>query len=194
MFLTETDFINAKLMAEGAMNESDIIKYILNNDISSPQKKKMQEGERYYNGEQDILQKDFRQGRILETEETGEEHNRVFQNYNRSNHKNVNAFLKILVDQKTAYLVSREPTISVRGAEQNKDLKDYETILCDFADDTFNEVLQDFVTGASNKGFESIHVYYDEKGQLQYQVVPANEVIPIYDTENEKELLEVIRY
>ena len=35
MFLTETDFINAKLMAEGAMNESDIIKYILNNDISS---------------------------------------------------------------------------------------------------------------------------------------------------------------
>ena len=26
MFLTETDFINAKLMAEGAMNESDIIK------------------------------------------------------------------------------------------------------------------------------------------------------------------------
>ena len=176
------------------MNESDIIKYILNNDISSPQKKKMQEGERYYNGEQDILQKDFRQGRILETEETGEEHSRVFQNYNRSNHKNVNAFLKILVDQKTAYLVSREPTISVIGAEQNKDLKDYETILCDFADDTFNEVLQDFVTGASNKGFESIHVYYDEKGQLQYQVVPANEVIPIYDTENEKELLEVIRY
>ena len=56
MFLTETDFINAKLMAEGAMNESDIIKYILNNDISSPQKKKMQEGERYYIGEQDILQ------------------------------------------------------------------------------------------------------------------------------------------
>lgn len=194
MFLTETDFINAKLMAEGAMNESDIIKYILNNDISSPQKKKMQEGERYYNGEQDILQKDFRQGRILETEETGEEHSRVFQNYNRSNHKNVNAFLKILVDQKTAYLVSREPTISVLGAEQSKDLKDYETILCDFADDTFNEVLQDFVTGASNKGFESIHVYYDEKGCLQYQVVPANEVIPIYDTENEKELLEVIRY
>ena len=39
MYYTEMDLINAKLSAMGAMNESEIIKYILNEDINSRQKK-----------------------------------------------------------------------------------------------------------------------------------------------------------
>lgn len=195
MFLTATDMINAKLIAEGALNESDILKYIINHDINSTQKKNMQLGERYYNGEHDVLQKDFTSSRILENDEiTGEQHYKLFRNINRSNHKNINAFLKILVDQKTAYLVSKEPTIRVAGAEDNAEKKAYERVLCDFSDDTFNEILQDLVTGASNKGFETIHIYYDTNGKLDYCIVPANEIIAIYDTNNQKELQEVIRY
>ena len=182
-------------MAEGALNESDILKYIINDDISSAQKKNMQKGERYYNGEHDVLQKDFRISKILETDEqTEKEICKPFQNVNRSNHKNVNAFLKILVDQKTAYLVSKEPTIRIAGAEESTQKKAYEKILCDFADDSFNEVLQDLVTGASCKGFEALHIYYDNNGDLQYCIVPANEIIAVYDTSNQNELLEVIRY
>ncbi len=182
-------------MAEGALNESDILKYIINDDIDSVQKKNMQKGERYYNGEHDVLQKDFRISKILETDEqTEKEICKPFQNVNRSNHKNVNAFLKILVDQKTAYLVSKEPTIKVSGAEENTEQKAYEKMLCEFADDNFNEVLQDLVTGASCKGFEVLHIYYDDNGELQYCIVPANEIIAIYDTNNQNELLEVIRY
>ncbi len=195
LFLTQTDLINAKLMAEGICNESDILKYIIHDDIESEQKKNMQKGERYYNGEHDILQKDFRISKLLETdEETEKEICKPFQNVNRSNHKNSNAFLKILVDQKAAYLVSREPTIKVAGAEENTQKKAYEKMLCEFADDSFNEVLQDLATGASCKGFEALHIYYDSKGVLQYCIVPANEIIAIYDTNNQKELLEVIRY
>lgn len=182
-------------MAEGALNESDILKYIINDDIDSVQKKNMQKGERYYNGEHDVLQKDFRISKILETDEqTEKEICKPFQNVNRSNHKNINAFLKILVDQKTAYLVSKEPTIKVSGAEESTQKKAYEKMLCEFADDNFNEVLQDLVTGASCKGFEVLHIYYDDNGELQYCIVPANEIIAIYDTNNQKELLEVIRY
>lgn len=193
LFLTQTDLINAKLMAEGICNESDILKYIIHDDIESEQKKNMQKGERYYNGEHDILQKDFRISKLLETdEETEKEICKPFQNVNRSNHKNSNAFLKILVDQKVAYLVSREPTIKVAGAEENTQKKAYEKMLCEFADDSFNEVLQDLATGASCKGFEALHIYYDSKGVLQYCIVPANEIIAIYDTNNQKELLEVI--
>ena len=59
-------------MAEGALNESDILKYIINDDIDSVQKKNMQKGERYYNGEHDVLQKDFRISKILETDEQTE--------------------------------------------------------------------------------------------------------------------------
>ena len=67
-----------------------------------------------------MLQKDFRISKILETDEqTEKEICKPFQNVNRSNHKNINAFLKILVDQKTAYLVSKEPTIKVSGAEES---------------------------------------------------------------------------
>ncbi len=197
MFLTQTDLINAKLLAEGALNESDILKYIINDDIDSQQKKNMQKGERYYNGEHDVLQKDFTSSKLLEAEKKEgivQQKFTTFRNINRSNHKNINAFLKILVDQKTAYLVSKEPTIKVSGAEESTQKKAYEKILCEFADDNFNEVLQDLVTGASCKGFEVLHIYYDDNGELQYCIVPANEIIAIYDTNNQKELLEVIRY
>ena len=197
LFLTQTDLINAKLLAEGALNESDILKYIINDDIDSQQKKNMQKGERYYNGEHDVLQKDFTSSKLLEAEKKEgvvQQKFTTFRNINRSNHKNINAFLKILVDQKTAYLVSKEPTIKVSGAEENTEQKAYEKMLCEFANDNFNEVLQDLVTGASCKGFEVLHIYYDDNGELQYCIVPANEIIAIYDTNNQKELLEVIRY
>ncbi len=39
------------------MNESEIIKYILNEDIGSPQKKAMNDGVRYYNGQHDVFRK-----------------------------------------------------------------------------------------------------------------------------------------
>jgi len=184
-------------MAEGALNESDILKYIINDDIDSVQKKNMQKGEMYYNGEHDVLQKDFTSSKLLEAEKKEgvvQQKFTTFRNINRSNHKNINAFLKILVDQKTAYLVSKEPTIKVSGAEESTQKKAYEKMLCEFADDNFNEVLQDLVTGASCKGFEVLHIYYDDNGELQYCIVPANEIIAIYDTNNQKELLEVIRY
>ena len=57
--LTLTDLINARISAAGAQNESDIIRYILKDDLNSPQKKNMADGERYYAAEQDVLQKNF---------------------------------------------------------------------------------------------------------------------------------------
>ena len=38
------DFLNAKITAEGRMNESDIIRYILEEDSQSPQKIAMIKG------------------------------------------------------------------------------------------------------------------------------------------------------
>ena len=54
--------------------------------------------------------------------------------------------------------------------------------------------MQELVIGASNKGFETLHVYYDEKGKLKFNVVPAEEVIHIYDSRYENELEQLIRY
>lgn len=197
MYLTDMDFLNAKITAEGRMNESDIIRYILEEDSQSPQKIAMIKGENYYNAKHDSILKDYNKTEVSETEFIdGEEREvrKIFKNPNRSNHHNVDPFHKLLVDQKVSYIVGKEPTITVKGSENDKTLKEYENIITDFADEKFNETIQDIVRGASNKGFEALHIYYDEYGNLKYCVIPADEIIPIYDTRYQEELVEVIRY
>ena len=70
------------------MNESDIIRYILNEDQDSLQKRNMCTGARYYVGEHDTLLKQYNTTVLEETEESesGEEREvkRRFSNPNRS--------------------------------------------------------------------------------------------------------------
>ncbi|MGE4214133.1 MAG: phage portal protein [Anaerotignaceae bacterium] len=197
MLLTETDLINMKITAEAGLNNSTIVRDLIQDDVTSDLKKVMERGEKYYVGEHDIFEKDFQKTYISETSTVDgveTETIELFKNRNRSNHHNVNSFHSILVDQKAAYLVGREPTISVSGAEKDTNLKAYEDIITGVADEELNETLSDLVIGASNKGTEYIHFYYDAEFKLKYCIVPANEVIPIYDTEHQTELIELVRY
>lgn len=189
MFITEMELLQARLAAGKRLNDSHILKEILQEDRSSERKRRMAEGERYYRGEHDSLQKDFRRSPISETKENGEEEMRMFFNPNRSNHHCVHPFHHTLVAQKTAYLVGREPTISVRNGDRA-----FEEMLTELADEHFNGVLQSWLTGAANKGVEYLHVYYDGEGNFRYCIVPAEEIIAIYDEEYQQELREVIRY
>ena len=189
MFITEMELLQARLAAGKRLNDSHILKEILQEDRSSEKKRRMAEGERYYRGEHDSLQKDFRRSPISETKENGEEEMRMFFNPNRSNHHCVHPFHHTLVAQKTAYLVGREPTISVRNGDRA-----FEEMLTELADEHFNGVLQSWLTGAANKGVEYLHVYYDGEGNFRYCIVPAEEIIAIYDEEYQQELREVIRY
>lgn len=194
MFLTETDLINLKLTAEKAVGESDMIKNLIQDDIASVQKKLIQQGEKYYVGEHDIYNVKFNECTISETDDQENEQLKRFSNPNRSNHHNVNPFHRILVDQKVAYLLGREPSITVDGATDNSELKEYEKFLSEFCDEYFDEVLQELAIGASNKGFEVLHVYYNTNGEFKYCIVPAEETILIYDTEYQTELEQVVRY
>lgn len=189
MFITEMELLQARLAAGKRLNDSHILKEILQEDRSSERKRRMAEGERYYRGEHDSLQKDFRRSPISETKENGEEELRMFFNPNRSNHHCVHPFHHTLVAQKTAYLVGREPTISVRNGDRA-----FEEMLTELADEHFNGMLQSWLTGAANKGVEYLHVYYDGEGNFRYCIVPAEEIIAIYDEEYQQELREVIRY
>ena len=195
--MTETDLINMRITAEAGLNNSSIIKTLIDEDVLSRKKEKMAEGERYYVGEHDILNKDFRNSYLSSTVESPEgterERHEIFRNPNRSNQHNVNAFHAILVDQKAAYLVGRPPTVTVNGAERSPKLRQFEDIISSAAKEEFNEVFYNMVVGASNKGTEFLHFYYDG-GDLKYTIVPSEEIIPVYDTEYEKDLIEVIRY
>ena len=197
MYISDISLLNAKLSAAGTINESDIIKYILDEDINGLQKKAMYEGERYYNADHDSLKKDYRVTEVSETEETDgyeKESLREFKNPNRSNHHNVHPFHKLLIDQKVSYMVGREPTVSVKGSENDESLTEYAKLVSQKADEIFDETIQDLVRGASNKGYEVLHFYYDDDGELNYCIVPAEEVVLIYDSQYQKKLEQVIRY
>ncbi len=189
MFITEMELLKARLAAGKRLNDSHILKGIIQDDRSSEKKKRMEEGERYYCGEHDILQKDFRRSPVSETGKDGEEKMQMFFNPNRSNHHCVNPFHHTLVAQKAAYLVGREPTITVKGGN-----REFEKALAEMADENFNGMLQKWIVGAANKGVEYLHVYYDEEGEFRYCIVPAEEIIVVYDEVYQQDIREVIRY
>lgn len=189
MFITEMELLKARLEAGKCLNDSHVLKEIIQEDRNSDRKKRMEEGERYYRGEHDILQKDFRRSPVSETGKNGEESIQMFFNPNRSNHHCVNPFHHTLVAQKTAYLVGREPTITAKGGDSA-----FAKALAEIADENFNGILQKWLTGAANKGVEYLHVYYDEEGVFRYCIVPAEEVIMVYDEVYQQDIKEVIRY
>ena len=189
MYLSEMELLKARLSAMGRLSESRVLEEILLSDENSEEKKKMREGERYFRCEHDILREDFRRKPVSETPEGEEEVLRNFYNPNRSNHHCVNPFHHTLVAQKAAYLVGREPTITVKG-----DGKAFAAELEGFCDEEMNRTLYQWVVGAANKGVEYLHVYYDEDGSLDYCIVPAEEMIVFYDEVHQKEMVEAIRY
>lgn len=195
MFLTENDFINIKLKAEKNLNNSEILKHFINEDSVSLTKQKMQEGERYYAFDHDVLKKNFNISKISENSDSDKgERISDFINPNRSNHHNVNGFHRLLVDQKVSYILGKRPTISVDASEGSELSDAFSKFLSEFNSDELSDTLQNLVIGASNKGWEVLHVYYDQNGDFKYIVIPANEIIPIYDSQYESELTQIIRY
>ncbi len=197
MYITEIELMKQKLNAAHKGNESELIKAIIADDMNSPIKKEMMEGEKYYCCQHDVLQKNFSVKHFSETYQTPEgkqeERMKLLSNPNRSNHHVVCPFHHVLVEQKVSYLVAKEPSILVKE-ENDTHTQKYEKQLSELADEKFNGVLYEWIVGASNKGVEYVHVYYDKNGKLQYCVVPAEELIVFYDSVNKTEIEQVIRY
>lgn len=195
MFMTELELIKAKLEAEGRLSVSDMIRRILEEDEKSPQKAFMRTGEGYYDGAHDILRHDFRRTTIYEDDAAGNPVGRTFSNENNANQHNVHNFHRQHVDQKVAYISGRPPSVTVEGAAGDEALRRYEALVTGVtSDEVFADLLQDLETGASNKGLEWLHVYYDGTGTLRYGIVPAEGCIPVFDTPLQKELTGLIRW
>lgn len=198
MMITNMDLIKAKLSHSRAASESDIIKHIIEEDERSKEKDNMRLGERYYKGEHDILNKDFRYSVVYEDDSPAgiNAGGTPIINENNSNHHNVHNFHAILVDQKKGYVVGKAPSVTVEGADKNNELKAFEDkVTAATSDEDFSDNLADLVTGASNKGVEWLHPYYETKGgSLRFAIVSAVEVIAFWDTSLQKHLTDVIRY
>jgi len=178
MYLTQTDLVKLQLQQNRAMNFSETIKEIITDDENSEEKKAMLDGDKYYRVKHDILDHDFRAYFI-----DGIKHI----NKNAANNKIVHAYHRILVDQKMSYIVGKP----IVFATENEMFQQY---LNDLLGNPFHKTMKKWVAGTSNHGIEYLHVYINEKGILDYVIIPGHEIIPIYDTQFQKILIGVIRY
>lgn len=201
MYISQMDLIKQKLASEGQLNMSNVIKSIVKDSQHNAEKEYMKVAKRYYSGEHDILQHDFRASMVYEDETC--RNGREVINENNSNHHNVHNFYQTQVDQKVSYIAGRPLTVSVEGAvaadqlkgTSENDLKTYENhVTAVTSDEQFIATVTKWLTGTSNKGVEWLHCYYDDDGNFDYVIVPAEGIIPFFDTRYQKKLVELIRY
>lgn len=159
-------------------NQSPKITDIIKEYIENHHTEKMTEGVRYYYKDNDITKRN-----IYKYTNEGQK----IIDLDATNNKLASGWHKLLVDQKTSYLVGDPVTI---GSKTDKDI----TAVTDTLGDEFEDTLPELVTAASNKGREWLHVYIDGEGNFDYIIIPAQEVIPIYDNTKRKNLDAVIRY
>lgn len=137
----------------------------------------MREGVRYYENENDILARKqyavINEQKVIDNEKTN----------NTISH----GWHKLLVDQKTAYLVGEPINFAADDKKLTEWINEY---LGEKWDDTANEL----VKNASNKGVEWLQPFIDENGEFDYMIIPAEQFIPVYADNRGKNLAYGIRY
>jgi SPP1 family phage portal protein len=134
-------------------------------------------GVRYYNGENDIVNR--RQYAVINDVKV--------EDLEKPNNKVAHGYHKILVDQKTSYMVGNPINFATDDEAFLEHINEH---LGEKFDDTINEL----VKGASNKGREWLHPYIDEEGNFDYIAIPDEQFIPIYEGSKQKTLQYGIRY
>ncbi len=172
--ITQNDLIAMQLQADSKNTPEYILKKLIEQHDTS----EMERGVRYYHNESDIKSREAyyydADGRKII--DHGAVNNRVPHNWH-----------KLLVDQKVAYLLGRPVVI-------NADPDAYADLLNEWLDEEFDDKLQEIGKNASNKGAEYLHPYINEEGQFRFAIIPREQVIPIYDTEFQEEIVELIRF
>lgn len=149
---------------------------IINQDLISTEKKEMKVSKRYYEKKHDIL--DYRLFYVDSDGVTREE-------TNRSNIKIPYPFYTEIIDQKVNYLLGQQ----VEFKTNNEQL---ESLLKNYIDPNFHQLLNDLVEGASLKGKEGVHYYYDIKGMIRFEIADSYNLIFLNDEYGE--LSQVIRH
>lgn len=95
-------------------------------------------------------------------------------------------FHGLLVNQKASYMFTAPPLFDIGTDNANK-------ALTDFLGDKYAKVCKDLCIDASNCTVGWIHLWKDKAGKYNYAVVPAEQIIPIWSKNLEKELKGVLR-
>lgn len=132
----------------------------------------MLDGERYYNGDHDILRR--------KREVIVEKGARV-EDTNLPNNKLVDNQFAKMVDQKVNYLLSKPITY------ESDDSK-YDELLAGIFNAKFQRILRNGGVDAFCGGGSWLYVYIDDKGKLQFQRFAPHEVLPFWKDSEHDEL------
>lgn len=173
--ITFQELEQQKLINNNIITDSNIIRDLIENHDTS----KMIEGEKYYYNENSILDKKQYYWKDGERKlDKAKANNKIPHNWH-----------KLLVDQKVSYLVSSPPILQVKEDKNKKHEDRLNLILGEEWHDTLNEI----GVNSSNKGTDWLHIYINREGLFKFIIIPAEEVIPIYDTSLQENLEGILR-
>lgn len=138
----------------------------------SRKRKMMLDGERYYNGDHDIMRR---------KREVIVEGGARMEDTNLPNNKLVDNQFAKMVDQKTNYLLSKPITY------ESEDSK-YNDLLAGIFNAKFQRILRNGGVDAFCGGGSWLYVYIDDKGKLQFQRFAPHEVLPFWKDSEHDEL------
>ncbi len=170
--ITNQDLANMQI-TQGIITNEQIIKELIQTHDTTD----METGDAYYHNKNDIKKRQIYYY-LNEVKQVDKD---------ATNHRIPHNFHKLLVDQKVSYLLGKPIVITATPPL-------YEQTLNERLDEKWDDVLQEIGKNASNKGVEYLHPYITPEGDFDYVVIPAEQAIPIYETEYEKDLVYFLRY
>lgn len=158
-----------------ALSSAEIKKFI-SDDMASEKKRLAGIGQRYYEGEHDILQ-----SRLFYFNADG----KLVEDTTRSNIKISHPFFLILSDQLSSYMLSFKDN-PIRAWDNSKGLQDH---LDERFDDEFWAEIGDWITGSHNKGFEYLYGYKNAENHMVFQCADSLGVVevPAKDAEDNQD-------
>ncbi|WP_167370800.1 phage portal protein [Clostridium massiliodielmoense] len=163
--------------ANNTMTLEEIIQEDIKDWKSSQARRLMQEGQKYYKGDTDILNR-----KRMAIGEGGE----LQEIKNLANNKLVHNFVRKLVDQKVGYLLSKPLAIQTNNIQ-------YKELLDDIFNKSFMKLLKNLGKDCINKGIAWAQIYYNEDGELRFKRLPSEEIIPLWKDSEHTKLSAVIR-
>lgn len=136
--------------------------------LRSPKRKNMIDGERYYDGDHDILKRVRtvigEDGQLKPVE-------------NLPNNRIVDNQYQKMVDQKANYLLSKPPTFESEN-------KEYEEILKKTFNKKFLRILKNLGEDSLNNGIAWLYPYYNDQGELYFKRFKPYEILPFWNDED----------
>ena len=142
------------------------IKRFIDEDIVSEKKRRAAVGQRYYEGEHDILK-----SRLFYFNADG----KLVEDTTRANIKIVHPFFTILADQLSSYALSAKEN-PIQAKKKDDGLQD---MLDEVFDDDFWAEIGELITGTYTKGFEYVYRYKDSGNKSIYQCADSMGVVEV---------------